>query len=151
MSEVGPTQVARTLSAIAAAFVPGRGRGEPTDGAPEIDAENFLSHYLDFLLPGLAAQVCALLDAEAGGSFASATVERRVEILDGLADHDAPAMRAVAELLATLSVAAVYGEWSGQDADGAVTRAPLGWELTGYRGPARSRPELLHPSPERER
>lgn len=141
-------EVARTLRAIAEAFVPGRAAdGEQTDGAPEISAENFLSHYLNFLLPGLAAQVCALVDAEASGSFAGATLERRTEILDALADHATPAMRSVADLLSTLSVAAVYGEWSGQDGDGALTRAPLGWELTGYRGPVRARPELLAPPP----
>lgn len=135
--------VARTLRAVAEVIVPGASTGDRTDGAPEVAAENFLSHYLDFVLPGLAEQVCTLLDAQAGGSFASLSMERRTEVLDALADHEAAAMRSVADLLATLSVAATYGEWSGLDASGDLTRLPLGWELTGFVGPVRARPDLL--------
>lgn len=137
------TDAARTLRALAETIVPGATATDPTHGAPEIAAETFVEHYLDFLLPGLAAQVCALLDAQAGGAFAALDAARRHEIVDALAEHETAPMRAVADLLVTLSVAAVYGEWSGLDADGALSRVPLGWELTGYAGPLRARPELL--------
>jgi hypothetical protein len=137
------SDIARTLRAVAEVIVPGKAAGERTDGAPEVAAENFLSHYLDFVLPGLAEQVCALLDTQAGGSFALLSMERRTEVLDALADHEAAPMRSVAEFLTTLSVAATYSEWSGLDAEGDLTRLPLGWELTGYVGPVRARPDLL--------
>lgn len=137
------SEIARTLRAVAEVIVPGAGPGDRTHGAPEIAAENFLTHYLDFVLPGLAQQVCVLLDGQTDGSFADLPIASRHEVLDGLADHENVAMRSVADLLVTLSIAATYGEWSGTNADGELTRLPLGWELTGYAGPVRARPDLM--------
>lgn len=140
------SDVARTLRAVAETIVPGPEAGDTTHGAPEVAAENFLEHYLNFLLPGLATQVCALLDAKSDGSFADLSSSERQAVLDTLADQDDLALRAVVDLLVTLSIAATYGEWSGFDAAGELTRLPLGWELTGYVGPVRARPDLMRRS-----
>lgn len=147
-----PHDAAQTLRAAAEVFVPGA-PDDLTLGAPDIAAELFLSHYLDFLLPGLAAGVPSLLDGlaaerHAGKAFASCTRLEREEILDELSAHDVEQLREIPALLGLLSVAAVYGEWSGQDADGAVVRPPLGWQLTGFDGPSRGRPNVMRePSP----
>lgn len=128
-----------TLRALADTVVPGP-PDDPTPGAASIEAERFLAHYLDFVEPGLTSRACALLDRLASdrridASFASLPRPDREGVLRAMAEHEDQERRDLATLLCTLAVAAVYGEWSGQDADGALVRRPLGWELTGWRGP----------------
>ena len=48
-----PEENALTLRAAAEVFVPGPPH-DPTPGAADVHAELFISHYLDFLIPGLA-------------------------------------------------------------------------------------------------
>lgn len=138
---------ARTLRAAAEVFVPGSDR-DPTPGAPDVSAELFISHYLDFLLPGLASGVPTLLDGTAGErfdgrAFADLDLAEREVVLDALATHDVEQLREIPAVLALLSIAAVYGEWTGQDSEGRVFRTPLGWQLTGFEGPSRGRRHLL--------
>lgn len=128
-----------TLRALAETVVPGT-PDDPTPGAASIEAERFLAHYLDFVMPGLAKQAAGLLDELAAArrprsTFASLGRADRQAVLDHLADNDISEMRDLGTLLTALSIAAVYGEWSGQDAEGNVVRRPLGWELTGWQGP----------------
>jgi hypothetical protein len=137
-----------TLRALADVVVPGP-PDDPTPGAAGVEAERFISHYLDVAMPGLAGQVPALLDELAsvrrpGVAFAALRRVDREAVLEGLADHPVPEMRELATLLVALSIASVYGEWSGQDADGAIVRRPLGWELTGWPGPRDAVRSLLH-------
>jgi hypothetical protein len=138
---------ARTLRAAAEVFVPGSNT-DPTLGAPDVAAELFISHYLDMVLPGLASGVPVLLDGLAGEllegrAFADLTLAEREVVLDALARHDVEQLREIPNVLGLLSVAAVYGEWTGQDAEGQVVRTPLGWQLTGFDGPSRGRPHLM--------
>jgi hypothetical protein len=129
----------RTLRALAETVVPGM-PDDPTMGAAEIEAERFISHYLDLLLPGLADGVVPLLDGLAAEerpetTFADLEPGLRARVLERLATHEVADLRELGDALLVLSVAAVYGEWSGQDADGELIREPLGWDLTGWPGP----------------
>jgi hypothetical protein len=129
----------RTLRALAEAVVPGLAH-DPTPGAPEIEAERFLSHYLEALIPGLAEGVATILDGLAaerspGTPFAELDLEGRAAVLRRLASHEVAELRELADLLCALALGAVYGEWSGLDADGRLARVPLGWELTAWPGP----------------
>jgi hypothetical protein len=138
---------ARTLRAAADVFVPGS-PDDPTPGASDVSAELFVEHYLDFMVPGLASGLPALLDGLAaerfgGARFADLTRGDREVVFDMLAQHEVEQLRDVPGLLGLLSIAAIYGEWTGQDADGRVVRTPVGWKLTGFDGPSRGRPELL--------
>ncbi len=104
-------------------------------------------------MPGLSGTVATLLDDLAaerkpGSSFIALQRADRESIFHAMSGHEAAPMRDLATLLAGLALAAVYGEWSGQDADGRVVRTPLGWELTGFRGPRRGVRSLLRSSPE---
>ena len=136
-----------TLRALAEAVVP----GPPHDdsfGAAEIEAERFIAHYLDALIPGLAEGVGTILDGLAielrpDTSFASLTLEERGAVLQRLTQHEVADLRELGDLLMALSLASVYGEWSGLDENGALSREPLGWELTGWPGPAEGYPSLL--------
>jgi hypothetical protein len=99
-------------------------------------------------MPGLSGTVATLLDDLAsarkpGASYVSLTRDDREAIYEQMSKHESAEMRDLASLLGALVIAAVYGEWSGQDADGRVVRRPLGWELTGFRGPRRGVPTLL--------
>jgi hypothetical protein len=146
MAPLSP-EAAETLCAVAEVFVPGPPH-DPTPGAADVEADRFLSHYLDFLLPGLASGLPNLLDGLAGQHFdgrrfAALAVEEREAVLDRLAEHEVEQLRILPDLLGLLSIAAVYGEWTGQDADGNLVRTPLGWQLTGFEGPVRGRPKLL--------
>jgi hypothetical protein len=140
-------EVDRTLRAVAETVVP----GPPADeafGAPEIEAERFLAHYLDTLIPGLSEGVVTILDGMAaerkeGVAFADLSLEDRGTILETLASHEMNDLRDLGDLLIVLSIAAVYGEWSGLDSDGELTRVPLGWELTGWPGPSEGERSLL--------
>lgn len=138
---------ARTLRAAAAVYVPGP-PDDDTAGAAEIEADRFIAHYLDYLLPGLAAHVPSLLDqateiiGEETG-FADASLEERRRALASFATHEIPQLRELPRIIATLTLGAVYGAWTGQDADGRVIRAPIGWQQTGYDGPSRGRRRLL--------
>ena len=140
-------EVDRTLRAVAETVVP----GPPSDeafGAPEIEAEVFLAHYLETLIPGLSEGVVTLLDglaAEAvpGKTFADLSAAERGDVLQRLASHEVGDLRELGDLLIVLSIAAVYGEWSGLDQNGELTRVPLGWELTGWPGPSEGERSLL--------
>jgi hypothetical protein len=134
---------AATLRAAAEVFVPGPPHDD-TPGAADVSAELFVEHYLEFLLPGLASAVPQLLDDRSGGrAFKDLPIDERGAVLAALAEDPIPQLRELSAVLGALSVAAVYGEWTGQDADGTVVRAPLGWEMTGFAGPSRGRAHLL--------
>lgn len=137
---------AATLRAAAEVFVPGSDR-DATPGAADVSAELFISHYLDFMMPGLAEGVPGLLDETAierfGAAFASLDLPQREQVLDVIAEHDVEALRDIPAALGILAVAAVYGEWTGQDAEGNLIRRPLGWQLARFDGPQRARPGLL--------
>jgi hypothetical protein len=143
-------RVADTLRAAAEVFVPGPPHDD-TVGAADYSAELFVSHYLDIALPGLAQAVCDLLDTEArvrfdGRPFADVSLMEREQILDAIAEHDVEQLREIPSLLGLLTIASIYGEWTGQDAEGQIVRAPVGWEITGFDGPVRARPDLLQES-----
>lgn len=134
---------AATLRAAAEVFVPGPPHDE-TPGAADASAELFIEHYLEFLLPGLASVVPQLLDDRSGErAFKELPIDERGGVLAALAEDPIPQLRELSAVLGALSVAAVYGEWTGQDANGTLVRAPLGWEMTGFTGPSRGRPHLL--------
>lgn len=137
---------AETLRAAAEVFVPGPPH-DPTPGAAQVEADRFIEHYLDSLVPGSATGVTGLLDELAahfgGARFAALSIDERGVVLDRLAEHDVPALREIPTLLGMLTVAAVYGEWTGLDAAGSLVREPLGWSMTGFAGPSRGRPGLL--------
>lgn len=140
-------EAAETLRAVAEVFVPGPPH-DSSPGAADVEADRFLAHYLDFLLPGLASGLPDLLDGLAGEHFGgrrfvALDLEEREAVLDRLGTHEVVQLRDLPGLLGLLSVAAVYGEWTGQDADGNLVRAPLGWRMTGFEGPTRGRPGLL--------
>ena len=136
-----------TLRALAETVVPGPPHDE-SFGAAEIEAERFIAHYLDSLIPGLADGVVTILDGLAAErrpdtAFASLSLDERAAVLRRLTSHEVQDLRELGDLLLALSLAAVYGEWSGLDEHGALTREPLGWELTGWPGPAEGYPALL--------
>lgn len=144
-------EVDRTLRAVAETIVPGS-PADPSFGAPEIEAERFLAHYLETLIPGLSEGVATVLDGMAaerkeGTAFADLGVEDRAAVLRALAAHELPDLRDLGDLLVVLSLAAVYGEWSGLDETGELTRVPLGWELTGWPGPSEGERSLLRKPP----
>lgn len=146
MAELAP-EAAETLRAAAEVFVPGPPH-DPTPGAADVAAELFISHYLDYLVPGLAAGVPSLLDQLAGEHFdgrrfVELDLEQRALVLELLGEHSVEQLRELPVLIGALAVAAVYGEWTGQDADGNLVRAPIGWRMTGFDGPSRGRPGLL--------
>jgi hypothetical protein len=147
-----PEENALTLRAAAEVFVPGPPH-DPTPGAADVHAELFISHYLDFLIPGLAQGLPDLLDELSsttfdGRSFVELSLEERTTIFDMLSTHDVEQLRDLPLVLGVLAMAAVYGEWTGQDAEGVLRRRPLGWQLTGFDGPSRGRRNLLR-RPER--
>jgi hypothetical protein len=140
-------EVDRTLRAVAETVVPGP-PGDEAFGAPEIEAERFLAHYLETLIPGLSEGVVTIIDGMAaekkeGSTFADLSLEDRASILEELASHEIADLRDLGDLLIVLSIAAVYGEWSGLDSEGELTRVPLGWELTGWPGPSEGERSLL--------
>jgi hypothetical protein len=140
-------EVDRTLRAVAETVVPGP-PGDSSFGAPEIEAERFLAHYLETLIPGLTEGVVTLLDGLAAervpdAAFADLSMDERESVLRRLAQHEVADLRDLGDLLIVLSMAAVYGEWSGLDSDGELTRVPLGWELTGWPGPTEGYRSLL--------
>ena len=136
-----------TLRALAEAVVPGHA-GDKTQGAPEIGAESFIQHYLESLIPGLSEGVATILDGMAtelreGSAFAQLSLDERATVIQKLTRHEVADIRDLGDLLLALTLGAVYGEWSGLDANGELTRAPLGWELTGWPGPAEGYPSLM--------
>lgn len=141
-----PTEAARTLRAAAEVFVPG---ADGSPGAAEVEADRFLAHYLDVLMPGLSEMLPQILDEAAGtagaSGFADASASERARALVALEQHEVEAMRRVPHLLAVLTVGAFYGEWTGQDERGLLARNPVGWAATGFDGPSRGRRWLLHP------
>jgi hypothetical protein len=129
----------RTLRALAEAVVPGPPHDE-TLGAAEIEAERFIAHYLELVIPGLSEGVATMLDglaaeAQPGAAFADLDLAQRASVLERLTQHEVADLRELGDLLLALAVASVYGEWSGQDEQGELFRTPLGWELTGWPGP----------------
>jgi hypothetical protein len=142
-----PGENALTIRAAAEVFVPGSPH-DPTPGASDVHAELFVSHYLDFLIPGLSSGLPDLLNEMSattfeGRAFVDLSLEERLTILDQLSTHDVEQLREIPLVLGLLSIASVYGEWTGQDADGNLARKPLGWQLTGFDGPSRGRRKLL--------
>ena len=136
-----------TLRALAETVVPGPPHDE-TFGAAEIEAERFIAHYLESVIPGLSEGVATILDGMAtelreGKAFVDLTLDERASVLQRLTQHEMQDLRELGDLLMALAFAAVYGEWSGLDSNGELTRTPLGWELTGWPGPAEGYPALL--------
>jgi hypothetical protein len=138
------------LRAAAEVFVP----SPPDDSAPgaaDIQADLFIAHYLEFLMPGLEQGVPDLLNELAGThfsgkAFADLTLAERARVFDLLSEHEVDQLREIPTLIGLLTLAAVYGEWTGQDAEGNLVRRPLGWQFTGFDGPSRGRLNLLHPN-----
>ena len=136
-----------TLRALAETVVPGPPH-DPSFGAAEIEAERFIAHYLESLIPGLSEGVATILDGLASEvrsetAFVSLSLDERAGVLQRLTQHEIADLRELGDLLLALSFAAVYGEWSGLDEHGELARAPLGWELTGWPGPAEGYPSLM--------
>lgn len=136
-----------TLRALAEAIIPGVDVDE-TVGAAEIQAEAFLAHYLEFLQPGMTEALPVLLDglaaeARPDTSFIDLNPDERLAVLRRLGEHDVPELRDLADILIALTLAAFYGEWSGQDSEGALVARPVGWELVGFPGPVDGYPDLL--------
>jgi hypothetical protein len=102
------------------------------------------------VIPGLSEGVATILDGIAtelreGSAFVDLTLDERGAVIQRLTQHEVPDIRDLGDLLLALTLGAVYGEWSGLDADGELTRAPLGWELTGWPGPAEGYRSLMRP------
>jgi hypothetical protein len=136
-----------TLRALAETVVPGPPHDD-TLGAAEIEAERFIAHYLESVIPGLSEGVATILDGMAvelreGTAFVDLTLEERAGVLKRLCEHEVQDLRELGDLLLALSFASVYSEWSGLDSNGELSRTPLGWELTGWPGPAEGYPSLL--------
>lgn len=141
----------RTLRAVSETIIPGP-PGDEAFGASEIEAERFLAHYLESVIPGLSEGVATILDGMAaerkeGSTFADLSFGDRASVLQALASHEVADLRDLGDLLIVLSLAAVYGEWSGLDSNGELTRVPLGWELTGWPGPSEGERSLLRRRP----
>ena len=140
---------AETLRALAETVVP----GPPHDvsfGAAEIEAERFIAHYLETVLPGLPDAVSSMLDGlsavvREGAAFVDLSLEERASVIERVCTHELDDVRDLGDLLVVLSMAAVYGEWSGLDEDGELTRLPLGWELTAWPGPSDGERSLMRP------
>jgi len=135
------------LRALAETVVPGPPH-DPSFGAAEIQAEGFIAHYLESVIPGLSEGVATILDGMAtelrsGAAFPDLTLEERGAVLRKLCEHEVQDLRELGDLLLALSLASVYGEWSGLDENGELSRLPLGWELTGWPGPAEGYQALL--------
>ncbi|MGH2727965.1 MAG: gluconate 2-dehydrogenase subunit 3 family protein [Actinomycetota bacterium] len=140
-------EVDRTLRAVSETIIPGP-PGDESFGAPEIEAERFLAHYLETLIPGLSEGVVTLLDGLAAEqvpekAFADLSIDERATVLQRLSQPEVADLRDLGDLLIVLSLAAVYGEWSGLDSGGELTRVPLGWDLTGWPGPSEGERTLL--------
>ncbi len=136
-----------TLRALAETVVPGPPH-DGTLGAADIEAERFISHYLESVIPGLSEGVATILDGMAtelreGSAFVQLSLDDRAAVLQRLCAHDVQDLRELGDLLLALCMASVYGEWSGLDAAGELTRTPLGWELTGWPGPAEGYRSLM--------
>ena len=136
-----------TLRALAETVVPGPPHDD-TLGAADINAEGFIGHYLESVIPGLSEGVATILDGMAteqrdGSAFVDLAIEERASVLQRLTQHEMQDLRELGDLLLALSLASVYGEWSGLDENGELTRAPLGWELTRWPGPADGYQQLL--------
>jgi hypothetical protein len=129
-----------TLRALAETVVPGPPNDE-TLGAAEIEAERFIIHYLESVIPGLSEGVATILDGMAtelreGKAYVELSLDERTYVLQKLCAHEVADLRDLGDLLFVLAMASVYSEWSGLDEHGELTRTPLGWELTGWPGPA---------------
>jgi hypothetical protein len=136
-----------TLRALAETVVPGPPHDD-TLGAADINAEGFVGHYLESVIPGLSEGVATILDGMAielreGAAFVDLSIDERTTVLQRLTQHEVQDLRELGDLLLALSMASVYGEWSGLDENGELTRAPLGWELTRWPGPADGYTKLL--------
>lgn len=128
-----PPDAAATLRAFCEAIVPGLD-ADPTPGAPEVAAERFVAHYLG---EARVAALVTMLDEAAGARrFVELEAAARTTLVGRLAER--PNVR----VATALTLAAVYGSWSGHDEQGVLAGRPLGWDLTGYAGPVRARAEL---------
>src|SRR2546425_12952786 len=106
-----------TIRALAEAIIPSP-PDDDTAGASDIAAETFVTHYLEFVQPGLEEILAASLDGAAAnyiagefsaGLFASLTAEDRLHVIRALAGHDVKELRELADLAILLSFAAYYG------------------------------------------
>jgi hypothetical protein len=136
-----------TLRALAEAIIPGVDVDE-TVGAAEIQAEAFIAHYLELIQPGLPEALPVLFDglaaeARPDTNFTDLAPDERLAVLKRLGEHEVAELRDLADILLTLTLAAFYGEWSGQDEDGVLVARPVGWELVGFPGPVDGYPDLL--------
>ncbi len=140
----------RTVRALAEAIIP----QDDTIGAADVAAESFVLHYLEFVQPGLSQVLVATLDGLAAGrmgvAFREGTFEElpayeRLAVLRAMGEHQMPDLRDLADLTIVLTIAAFYGEWTGQDDKGRMVSTPVGWELAGYPGPVAAVPSLLKP------
>lgn len=109
---------------------------DATAGAPDLAAERYVQHYL---APETIARIVEALDR--GSSFVALDPEQRLERIDR-ARLDAGTRRDL-DSAAAATMLAVYGSWSGRDADGTLVRTPLGWQLTGFAGPLASKLDEL--------
>lgn len=138
--------VARTLRAASDVFVPA---DDPMPGAPDVEADRFIAHYLDANAPGRAAAVAAALDARAtrlAGAevrFADATADERAAVVASFDEDESAELRQIPFLIGMLTLGAIYGSWTGEDATGALVREPIGWRITRFDGPSRGRARLL--------
>lgn len=120
--------------------------GPPEDssaGAANVEADRFVSHYLaspESVAGALDEAAASMFD---GREFCDLDLGERARVLDDLASAEDAGDREIPALLGVLSVAAVYGEWTGQDSVGNLTRLPLGWQGTGFGGPTRARTRFL--------
>lgn len=116
-----------TLRAFCEIVCPGLST-DATAGAPDVAAERYVAHYL---APATLERVVEHLDRGDKAFIELRGGERLERIervrLDAGARHDLDAA-------AALTLLAVYGSWSGRDAQGAFVRPPLGWQLTGFAG-----------------
>lgn len=111
------------LRAFCEAICPGLD-ADATAGAPDIAAERFVAYHL---APETVARIASAL----GAGFANLKVAERLEAVERLRLD--PSVRSDLDAAAATTLLAVYGSWSGRDADGALERTPLGWQLSGFQ------------------
>lgn len=140
-----------TIRALAEAILPSP-PDDDTAGAGDVAAERFVVHYLSFLKPGLPDVLAAALDGLAAarasapfeaGLFEALPPDERLSVLRALGEHDLADLRDLADLSVALVLASFYGEWTAQPDGGGPSVTPVGWELTGYRGPVAAVQSLL--------
>jgi hypothetical protein len=125
-----------TLRAFCEIVCPGLA-SDATPGAPDLAAERYVAHFLE---PGTRTLLADALD---GGDqpFLELDAAARAERIERMR-LDA-GLRRLVDGAAAATLLAVYGSWSGEPGTDALARVPLGWDLTGFPGPTRSRLDAL--------